>query len=223
MTQVIPTILAKDEQEFLAKLARVRGFAPMVHIDVMDGIFVPQKTWAPPEQMHHLLGGLPFEAHLMVSEPEHAVPVWLAAGASRVIFHAEASERESLIWRATDDRCSRLSLAINPETPISRLTADLECFRHVTVMAVTPGKSGQRFQEIAIEKVRALKELRPGLEIAVDGGVKPGNCAAIAAAGADFLMAGSAITDASDPEAAYREFLAVLEKAAAKRDAHEEK
>lgn len=210
MVQIIPAILAKTQEEFVAKVARVRGFAPMLHIDVMDGVFVPETTWAVPELMHHLLEGIEFEAHLMVANPEHAAPVWVASGATRVIFHAEATNREQLICRATTDRCKALSIAINPETPISRLTADLENYRHLMIMAVSPGRGGQSFQEIALQKVTALKQLRPSLHIAVNGGIKPENAARIVAAGADTLVVGSAITDAPDPEAAYKTFMAAV-------------
>lgn len=213
MIQVIPAILAKDQEEFVAKVARVRGFAPLLHIDVMDGFFVPERTWAVPELMHHLLEGIPFEAHLMVSNPEHAVPVWIASGATRVIFHAESTVREQMICRATTERCPSLALALNPETPISRITADLASYRHLMIMSVSPGRGGQAFQEIAMEKITALKQLRPSLHITVDGGVKRDNAAHIVAAGADALVVGSAITDAPDPEAAYREILAAAEQA----------
>jgi ribulose-phosphate 3-epimerase len=213
MIQVIPTILAATEEEFLDRLARVRSFAPMLHIDVMDGVFVPYRTWAVPERMRHLLEDIPFEAHLMVSDPEHAVPIWLASGASRVIFHAEATNREQMICRATNEHCPELSIALNPETPISRITPDLANYRRLMIMAVTPGRSGQPFQEIALEKITALKQLRPSLEIAVDGGVKLSNVAALVRAGADYLAVGSAIADAPNPEEAYRKILAAAEEA----------
>jgi ribulose-phosphate 3-epimerase len=213
MTKIIPAILAKTEEEFITKVARVRSFAPMLHIDVMDGGFVPETTWAAPEMMRHLLDGIPFEAHLMVANPEHAVPVWIASGATRVVFHAESTEREQMICRATDGRCVDLSIALNPETPISRITADLENYRHLMIMGVTPGRSGQPFQEIALEKVVALKQLRPSLKISVDGGIKPENAARLVAAGADELVIGSAITDAPDPEAAYQAFQQAISQA----------
>lgn len=209
--KIIPAILAKDEQEFVAKLARVSGFAPMIHVDIMDGAFVPNVTWAPPDQVRRLIDKLPFEAHLMVSDPEHAVPVWLASGATRTIFHSESTGREQLICRATAELCPSLSMAINPDTPISRIIGDLENFRHVTIMGVPPGRGGQKFDPISLEKITALKQLRPGIVVSVDGGVKAENAAALVAAGADELVVGSAIMDAPDPESAYKEILAAAE------------
>jgi ribulose-phosphate 3-epimerase len=175
----------------------------MLHVDVMDGIFVKNTTWSPPDRMRVLLEGIPFEAHLMVSNPEHAAPIWLACGASRVIFHVEATTKESLICRATAEECENLALAINPDTPISRLTHLLDTFKQVMVMGVTPGWSGQPFQQIALEKIAMLKSLRPSLKVIVDGGVNTGNAAGIVAAGADVLVSGSALTEHPDPAEAF--------------------
>jgi len=203
MIEILPAILAHDEAEFMKKVDRVRSLGAMLHIDVMDGNFVKNKTWSPADRMRYLLDGVPFEAHLMVSNPEHAAPIWLACGASRVIFHVETTTKESLICRATAEECENLALAINPDTPISRLTPLLDTFKQVMVMGVTPGWSGQPFQQIALEKIAMLKSLRPSIKIIVDGGVKPENAAVIAAAGADVLVAGSALTDHPDPAEAY--------------------
>jgi ribulose-phosphate 3-epimerase len=212
MTEIIPAILAKDERAFIEKIERVRALGLMLHIDVMDGEFVPEKTWAPPERMREILGDTPFEAHLMVAAPEHLVPVWLAAGATRVIFHAEATTRESLICRINTDECKKLAIAINPDTPVSRITDDLlATFRQVMVMDVTPGRSGQKFQKIALEKIKALRELKPDLLIAVDGGVKSDNAAALIEAGADVLVIGSALTDAPDPSLALLKFRTAID------------
>lgn len=210
MVQIIPSILAEDEHEFLDKLARIRNFAPLIHVDVMDGIFVPYKCWADPEHVRHLLGHIPFEVHLMVSEPEHAVPLWLACGASRVIFHAEATKRDHLICRATAADCANLAVAINIETPLSKVVKDDMCIKQLTIMAVPPGRGGQPFQPTALEKVRAAKSKRPELIIEVDGGVKLENAERIVEAGASRLVVGSAVTGAPDPQAAYLAFEALL-------------
>ncbi len=207
MIQVLPAILAKDEQDFLTKLSRVRGFAPMVHIDVMDGNFVDNTTWADPTQITRLLDGLPFEAHIMTDNPEHLVPVWIAAGADRVIFHAEATDRELLICRATENSCRIIGLALNPETPISRIAEGMDKINNVMVMGVPPGKSGQPFVPISMEKISAIAQIRPGINIIVDGGVNKNNAADLVRAGATILVAGSAILEAPNPEAAYHEIL----------------
>jgi ribulose-phosphate 3-epimerase len=207
MIHVIPAILAKNETDFLTKLARVRSFAPKIHIDVMDGVFVPEITWAPADQMRKILDGLPFEAHLMVSDPEHLSQVWLAAGAEQVVIHSESTKREKMICRAAEDGCGRLSLAINPETPISSIITDLEVYENVTVMSVPPGRCGQAFNEIALDKILAIKNCRPGVTITIDGGIKPGNIRQAVEAGAERIIVGSGILEAPDPEDAYRKLL----------------
>jgi ribulose-phosphate 3-epimerase len=203
MIQVIPAILARTEQEFTDQLARLRDFAPKVSIDIIDGKFAPDATWPQPENVRALLNRLPFEVHLMVENPEHLAPVWLAAGADRVVIHAESTERERMICRATQDACRKISLAINPKTPVSRVIPNLDIISHVTIMAVTPGQMGQPFQEIALEKISALKRHLPGITIAVDGGVSALNATRLIAAGAEHLVVGSAIMTAPDPHAAY--------------------
>ncbi len=210
MATILPAILAHSEEEFIEKVNRVRVLGLPLHIDVMDGVFVEDTTWAPPERMRELLDGIEYEAHLMVSNPEHAVPVWIAAGANRVIFHAEATPREKMICRGTFPHCDRLLLAINPDTPVADLTPIIGDFAGVLVMGVVPGKNGQQFQDIAIEKVKAVRELRPEAIIGVDGGVKPTNVAAIAAAGADLLTVGSALTEAADSRQAILAFKQAL-------------
>src|ERR1051325_7612405 len=119
--QIIPAILAATEEEFRRKVAHLRALGTMVQVDVCDGEFVPTKSWAPPEMMLGIMTGLPFEAHLMVSNPEHLVPVWLAAGASRVFYHSEATKVDGYIVRSIEPEGAKLGIAINPDTPISRI------------------------------------------------------------------------------------------------------
>jgi ribulose-phosphate 3-epimerase len=197
--QIIPAILAKDEEEFRVKVARVRVLGLPVQIDVCDGEFVKNKTWAPPEMMKKLLGNIPFEAHLMVSNPEHLVPVWIAAGAAKVFYHAESTNVDGYILRSIDPEGRRLGIAINPDTPISRIVPLLEDIQEVLVMGVTPGWSGQGFQDISLEKIRAIRQVKPSARISVDGGVKPENVKSILDAGADVIIVGSALTDQLDP------------------------
>lgn len=204
--QIIPAILAKDEEEFRAKVARVSILGLTLQIDVCDGEFVKSKTWAPPEMMKKLLGNIPFEAHLMVSNPEHLVPVWIAAGASKVFYHAESTKADGYILRSIDPEGRRLGVAINPDTPISRIIPLLENIQDVLVMGVTPGWSGQGFQEISLEKIRAIRQAKPAARISVDGGVKPENVKAVLDAGADIIIVGSALTDRLDPFEALKKF-----------------
>jgi ribulose-phosphate 3-epimerase len=203
---ILPAILATDENDFREKAARVFGLGLPVHVDVMDGNFVPGTSWAVPELMKKILGDLPFEAHLMVSNPEHLVPVWLAAGAARVYYHAESTHADPYIVRSIVPDGVRLGVAINPETPVSRIIPLLEDIGNVLVMGVNPGKQGQPFQHIALEKVAAIRGARPAVMIGVDGGVKPEIAKAALDAGADMIVAGSALTNQPSPAEALRLF-----------------
>ncbi|MBN1585403.1 hypothetical protein JW899_03490 [Candidatus Uhrbacteria bacterium] len=197
-----PAILAKTESEFREKADRVHPLGLTFHVDVMDGKFVAQTCWADPMVVPEIADGRPFEVHLMVRDPEHVAAVWLAAGARRVWVHAESTDRELMIMRSDPKNADRIGLALNPETPISRITPVIDSVSSVMVMGVTPGSSGQAFQEITLEKIAILKELRPNLWIKVDGGVNKENIARIAAAGADAVAAATALTDAPDPKEA---------------------
>jgi ribulose-phosphate 3-epimerase len=175
-----------------------------LHLDVMDGVFVNNTTWAPPERMHEILAGIPYEAHLMVANPEHAVPVWVAAGAKRVIYHRESTQHDRFIIDSIADGPNNrhLSIAINPTTSVASISKYLNDLESVLVMAVTPGWSGQALDADVIDKVRELKRINPSLRVGVDGGVKVENVRSLKEAGADFVVATSALTDASDPQAA---------------------
>jgi ribulose-phosphate 3-epimerase len=199
MIQFVPAILAKTEEEFREKIERVRPLGLRVQIDVMDGQFVNNTTWADVGKIAEILGDIPFEAHLMVANPEHQIMIWLAAGAERVFFHAEATNREAMIMRAAGILANRIGLAINPETPLSRLTPVIDTLPAVLVMGVTPGFDGQTLQPIAFEKIQAIKRLRPSIHVSVDGGINPQNVWALVEAGADALVVGSALTNAADP------------------------
>jgi ribulose-phosphate 3-epimerase len=206
MTEILPAILAHDETEFRAKVEKVRALGLTLHVDVMDGKFVPQTTWAPPEKMRELLGSLPFEAHLMVSDPDKVAPLWFDGGAMRVIFHAESLHDCDAICREAETRGGELALALNPETPVSSISPVLSRLRRVMIMGVRPGRSGQPFQETAIDKIREIKRLRSDMLITVDGGVKPQNARQVADAGADAIVSGSGITDRPDPTTALEDF-----------------
>ncbi|MBI4457651.1 ribulose-phosphate 3-epimerase [Candidatus Uhrbacteria bacterium] len=194
-----PGILVHSEDEFRQKIAHVRELGLPVHIDVMDGVFVNNTTWADPGLIHELAPGLEFEVHLMIANPEHAVPIWIAAGAKRVIYHKESTERDRLIFEAVADEAKRLGIAINPETPVSALEPIIDQVAMALVMSVTPGASGQAFQPAAVEKVAELKKRKPSLVVGVDGGVRPENIKSLKDAGADMVVATSALTETSDP------------------------
>lgn len=201
---VVPAILAHNEEEFTQKLSKVKNLGAMLHIDVMDGVFVPNTTWAPRERVKELLGDTPFEAHLMVADPEKAAGEWLTAGAQRIIVHAESIPSATALCCAKNMH-DQFVLALNPETPIATITPWCADLKTVMLMGVKPGWSGQEFQTHVIQKIRELREKAPHMEISVDGGVTLKNTALIKQSGADTLVAASAILNTEDPEQAFKD------------------
>lgn len=200
MPEIIPAILVQSRDEFLRRVLLMAPHVGTVQIDVMDGKFVPSATWADPAEIEQMRLDVPFEVHLMVADPQRVVEDWVRVGARRIIVHEEAGRREVGLAIERVRRGEReAGVSINPLTSVSEIADLLDFVDVVLVMGVTPGASGQQFQPVALEKVRELRRLRPKLRIEVDGGVKIGIAKQLAQAGADGIVAASAIFDAPDP------------------------
>lgn len=178
--------------------------ADWLHLDVMDGTFVPNLTFgAPVIRSLRPLVDLPFDVHLMMQHPEALLEDFVAAGANSLTIHAECSAplRETLA-RIRESGC-RAGLSLNPGTPIEAVYPYLSLVDQVLVMTVQPGFGGQAFHPECLPKIQALKAeiRRRGLEvdIEVDGGVKSANVREVAAAGVDVAVVGSALYDTADP------------------------
>ncbi|MBO5797349.1 MAG: ribulose-phosphate 3-epimerase [Clostridia bacterium] len=188
-----------------AVASAVEWGADWLHLDVMDGTFVPNLTFgAPVIRSLRPLCDLPFDVHLMMQHPEALLDDFVAAGAARITVHAECSAplRETLC-RIRESGC-RAGLSLNPGTPIETVFPYLPLLDQVLVMTVQPGFGGQVFHPECLPKIESLKAeiRRRGLEtlIEVDGGVKSANIRELAAAGVDVAVVGSALYDAADPE-----------------------
>lgn len=191
---VIPAILAKSQKEFEEKIKKIAPHADIIQIDVMDGVFVPNTTWADTDIIEHLHLSVRFEAHLMVENPEAgAIAEWAKAGAFRIIFHIEATKKPEECVKQIKKFHREAGVAINPKTPPAKIKNLLSKIDYVLVMGVTPGFSGQKFQSVALEKIKLLKKIAPNVKIGVDGGVDKKNAKKLYAAGADYLCAASAI------------------------------
>lgn len=208
MVRVIPAILAKTREEFLSKVDAVRNFASELQLDVMDGHFVPNTTWADIEEIKKM--NLPlFEAHLMAENPGELIEAWAEAGAKRIIFHFEAAADAGAVIKKIKSLGAEAGAAINPETPVTDIADFLGALDAVLVMGVNPGFSGQEFNPVATEKVAALRKINQNILIEVDGGVTMENAAELGAAGATGLVAANAIFSASDPKTAYEKLLKI--------------
>lgn len=197
--EIIPAILAKDEKELRRKVESVVGLCETIQIDVMDGKFVDNATWNEPERLQKMPLPMEFEVHLMVEDPLERCDAWSLAGCSRVLIHAESVEDLADALRQAKSYGMEAGISLNPETPISAIEDAIPEADVVQVMGVHPGWMGQEFQEVALEKVRELREKYPDLMIEVDGGVAVGIAGKLAEAGADRLVSGSAVFNSGAP------------------------
>ena len=224
MTQVkiAPSILSADFACIKDQVAAVeRNGASYVHLDVMDGRFVPNITWGPKvigDLRKHT--SLTFDCHLMIVEPERYVEQFRKAGADIITFHLEATPHAQRLLTYIRSLGAKAGISICPQTPVAMLEDLMDDIDLILVMSVNPGFGGQKFIPHALEKIRQTRALveRTGArcEIEVDGGVTLENARSIADAGADVLVIGSAIFDTPDCGATTAQFRSVLDGVAAR-------
>lgn len=208
--EIAPSILSADFSRLAQEIEAVeRGGAGLLHVDVMDGHFVPNITIGLPV-VKSIAGAtrLPIDAHLMISEPGRYAEQFVAAGAKMVSVHVEADAHLHRTLMSIKAAGAQAGVAINPATPLGSLEEALKFADYILVMSVNPGFGGQRFISTALDKVRRLRRMidERGLNvrIEIDGGIDLNNIAEVVAAGAEILVAGSAIFGAADPQEAVR-------------------
>jgi len=208
-----PSILSADFSRLAdAVMAVEKAGADWIHVDVMDGHFVPNLTFGPKMVADlHKATRLPLDVHLMIERPGDWIDRYADAGATYLTIHVEASHDVPGTLAAIRTRGIRPGLTLNPETPVDAVLPHLGLLDLALVMSVHPGFGGQKFIEGALDKVRAIREAldrqKLKAELEVDGGVKPDNAARVVAAGATVLVAGSAVFEDPDgPVAALRKF-----------------
>ena len=208
MIRIAPSILSADFAALGQDIARVEaGGADQLHVDVMDGRFVPNITIGPVVvSAIRKRTRLPLDVHLMIVEPERYIPEFVAAGADMVTVHAEACPHLQRTLAQIKELGARAGVALNPSTPPDVLQYVLDDLDLVLVMSVNPGFGGQSFIPSAHRKIREIRAMLGGrpVDVSVDGGVKADLARALAGDGASTLVAGSAIFGAADPAAAVR-------------------
>jgi len=202
--RVAPSLLSCDLAHLADEIASVAaGGADLLHLDVMDGVFVPNLTFGPILcAAARRCTTLPLDVHLMVERPEPLIEPFVRAGANRIAVHAETVAHLHRTLSVIRDLGATPGVALNPLTPLAVLDELWREVGFVLVMTVNPGFGGQRFIPTMTDKLARLDRLRrergPGVEIAVDGGVEEGNAAALRALGVDVLVAGTAVFGAPD-------------------------
>jgi ribulose-phosphate 3-epimerase len=213
------SILAADFAHLADEIAIAeRGGGTIVHVDVMDGHFVPNITFGPPVvKAIRPLTKLPLDCHLMIEDPDKFIPDFAAAGADMIAVQWEACPHLNRTLQLIEDHGVKPAVVINPATPVDFLIEVLPMVHHVLVMTVNPGFGGQKFIPGCVEKVRKLAALRQQMglnfRIEVDGGVAHDTVASVVQAGADMLVAGSAIFQPGKTEQNAIDFLRVARSA----------
>ena len=205
-----PSILSADFGRLAEEVQRAeRGGAGLIHVDVMDGHFVPNLTVGPAVVAAlRKVATVPLDVHLMIENADRYLDTFVDAGASWVSLHAEALPHLERAVAHLRSRGARPGVALNPSTPLGSLDEILPELDHVLIMSVNPGFGGQTFLPASLDKIRRLSRLigERGAKttIEVDGGVDKNNARALVEAGAEVLVAGSAVFGHGDPEVAAR-------------------
>ena len=219
MVQIVPSILAADFAHLAAEIERVeRGGATMLHVDIMDGHFVPNLTMGPPVvKAIRRVTALKLDLHLMITDPDRYAPIFIEAGADQISVQQEACPHLDRTLHMIRSEGAKAGVVINPATPVAMIEEVLEVADFVLVMSVNPGFGGQPFIPRTLEKVRYIKrkrqELGISLPIEIDGGITAGNVGDAARAGCDWIVTGTSVFHTPDPAAALANMFAIAREA----------
>ncbi len=220
MVELLPSILSADFANLARDVAAAeRGGGTVIHVDVMDGHFVPNITLGPPVvKSLRKVTSLPLDCHLMIQNPNDYIPAFADAGADWVSVHYEACPHLHRTLELIQSHGMKAGVVLNPATRVNFIRDILPMLHHVLIMSVNPGFGGQKFIPFSLEKIGQLvtlrKELGLAFRIEVDGGVAHDTIAQVVKAGADLLVAGNAVFGGGSAEVNARELLAAARQAA---------
>ena len=205
MAEIIPSILSADFAHLADDIARVEHTGiRMLHVDVMDGHFVPNLTLGPPVvKSIRKITKLTLDVHLMIEDPDKFAPIFIEAGADQISVHQEACRHLDRTIRMIQSEGAKAGVVLNPATPIHTLDDVIEIVDYVLIMSVNPGFEAQKFIPNALNKIRALDVRRRALglqlPIEIDGGINLENLGDVIRAGCDWVVAGSSVFHSDDP------------------------
>lgn len=208
--RLAPSILSADFANLAADIAAAeRGGADLIHVDVMDGHFVPNITIGPPVvRAIKRVATVPLDVHLMIEEPDRYIDDFVAAGASMISVHAEVLPHLHRTIAYIKKRGAQAGVVLNPSTPVVAIENVIGDVDFVLVMSVNPGFGGQSFIPRSLDKIRAVRSMLDGARnaapVEVDGGIDLNTVAQVVGAGAELLVAGQAVFGGREPEAAVR-------------------
>jgi ribulose-phosphate 3-epimerase len=208
MIEILPSILASDFTRLAEQIRSVEtGGASILHIDVMDGHFVPNLSVGTPVVASvRRITRMTLDVHLMITDPDTYAPMFIEAGADCVSVHQEVCAHLDRTIRMIQQEGARAGVVLNPATPVDTLRHVLPLVDYVLLMSVNPGFGGQRFIPYSLDKARELRDWRDrlglGFAIEMDGGITLDNVGRVAEAGVDWLVAGSSVFATPDPAAA---------------------
>ena len=206
MVQIAPSMLSADFLHLQKDVQMVNDYADIFHLDIMDGVFVPNLSYGfPVVEAIASMATKPLDVHLMIVNPEKYVQRFAQVGAGMISFHLNAAEDPDAVLALIRENGAKAGLVINPDIPVESLYPHLKNCDYILLMSVFAGFGGQKFIEDTYRRISTLKAeiIRQGLEIPieVDGGVSSANAAALVEAGAEILVAGSAVFKAESPKA----------------------
>jgi ribulose-phosphate 3-epimerase len=221
MVEILPSILAADFARLGEEIEPLEAAGcRMLHVDVMDGHFVPNFTLGPPVVASlRKVTKMTLDIHLMIADPDRYAPIFIEAGADQILVHQEACVHLDRTLRMIQSEGARAGVVINPATPVSTLDEVLDVADYVLVMSVNPGFGGQKFIHNSLHKVRQLaaRKRERGLHfpIEIDGGIDTENVSEVVDAGVEWVVAGTSIFHSVNPRTAFEQMRSLAQNASA--------